>query len=116
MNGIKYRNGSGLPRELVPLDGWFRSVFMVVWWFLLALSLVGAISGAWKDFRPGHATTSPTQLVGIMIGDAQWPTVRLILGDEAIRSGLRPGDRLVAIDGKPSAQTGKQSMHSWQDL
>ena len=100
MNGIKYRNGFGLPRELVPLDGWFRFVFMAVWWFLLALSLIGAISGAWKDFRPGHATTSPTQLVGIMVGDAQWPTVRLILGDEAIRSGLHPGDQLIAIDGK----------------
>src|SRR6185312_2827427 len=101
MNGIKYRNGLGLPRELVALDGWFRSVFMVVRCLLLALSLVGAIQGAWKDFRPGYSTSSATQLVGIMIGDAQWQTVHLILGDEAIRSGLHPGDRLVAIDGEP---------------
>ena len=109
MNSIKYRNGLGLPRELAPLDGWFRVVFMVVWWFLLALSLTGATSGAWKDLRLGHATASPTQLVGIMVGDAQWPTVRLIFGDEAVRSGLHPGDRLVAIDGKP-AGTDRQTI------
>ena len=87
-----------LPERLPDLKGQWLITYAIIWAIMLALAIVGPIrsqyvlSGnyakpAWQPY--GFATASPSGAIQVLA----------VFSDEALRAGVRPGDRIIAIDG-----------------
>jgi hypothetical protein len=83
---------------LPDLRGKWLTAYAMTWAVMLALAIVGPIrsqyvlSGnyakpAWQPY--GFATASPSGAIQVLT----------VFSDEALRAGVRPGDRILAIDG-----------------
>lgn len=83
------------PKALRPLSGHWRSAFVALWSLCLMLALAGIVGAAWQNSEYNSIEENWLAL-GIDTTDLR---VSAISSDEAKQSGLRVGDRLLAVDG-----------------
>lgn len=91
--------GWRLPDQLPPLSGWARKLFLVVWGVLFAFA-----AGVFLLSLPSAFVvplSSPPVQAGFALDDGSPDLILRTIGGESATSGLRRGDRLVAIDGQP---------------
>lgn len=92
----------GLPDGLPVLRGWARLLFMILWCVSLAATVAGGIATLAPLFGPPEIGVR--SLVGIRLQEDLPPgTLGAPIGDEATHAGIRPGDRLLLVDGRPAA-------------
>jgi hypothetical protein len=90
--------------SLPKLSGWSFWAFAAFWTTTLAVAVLANIMVAPGIFRNAMGPAPASAMAGLSISsDAPWPTLGPLVGPEAARAGLRRGDRLVAIDGRPVA-------------
>lgn len=72
-----------------------------LWFALLALAVVAPIAGAWQREAYRERVFRPFERVGLPFGTAEG-MVRLArpYTEEGVRSGIVPGDRILAIEGR----------------
>ena len=93
-----------LPR----LSGWSFWAFAALWTATLVVAVLANIMVAPGLYRQATAPAPAPAMAGLSISpDTPWPTLGPLVGPEGARAGLRRGDRLVAIDGRPVAATRK---------
>lgn len=81
-------------------------MFLGVWSLTLGAALLATVMVLPGTYRSGTAPAPNTAMVGLWTAaDGEWPTLGPPVGSEAVRSGLRRGDRLLTVDGKPAAAT-----------
>lgn len=90
-----------LPAALPSFGPGAMRAYVLLWSLLLAAAIALPVLGAWFDFRqraePGWAA------LGLVVaGDPAGITIALVHGAEARAAGLRQGDRILAIDGRPA--------------
>lgn len=89
-----------LPRVVGP--AWWP--FVLIWSVLLAISLLSSAAMLPGIIDRVAAPIKPRSAVGLRFSqNLPWPTVQNFT-PAAARAGIRRGDRLVAIDGRPVAQ------------
>jgi hypothetical protein len=95
-----------LPEALPSLRGRAWWPFMAIWTATLALALTATVMILPTLYKTVTAPAPVPAMIGLTIDyDAPWLTLGPPVGPEAVRSGLRWGDRLVAIDGRPAEAT-----------
>ena len=83
------------PRALRPLSGRWRSAFVALWSLCLVLTIVGIVGTAWQNAE--YISIEENWLaLGIDTTDIRVSTIASL---EAKQSGLRVGDRILAVDG-----------------
>jgi hypothetical protein len=89
------------PREVPPLGPRALMVLRPLWWLVLLLALVGPIVGTW-DRIANPAQNSLLMLgsrAGVVLDERDLTRVRFPVGPVTAEAGVRPGDRIVAVDG-----------------
>jgi hypothetical protein len=87
-----------LPDQLPPLSGWSRRLFLVVWAMLFGFAAAIFVVSLPSAFAVPPA--GPAVQVGLNLDDDAPGLVVRTVGDEAARSGIGRGDRLIAINGE----------------
>lgn len=87
--------GRGRSKALPPLSGRWRSAFVIFWSIYLMLPIAGIVGAAWQRAEYNSIDENWFAL-GI---DTTAMRVSTIGSDEAKQSGLRVGDRIVAVEG-----------------
>jgi hypothetical protein len=89
-----------LPEKLPDLKGKWLTAYTVIWAVALLVAIVAPIRGAsYNYYWLQHLGWRPN---GLLMGqDDQSIIVRGVFGEEARRAGVRPGDRVMAVDGWP---------------
>ena len=107
-----------LPDAIPPLRGWAATLYVAVWLPMLALTLVGICGGAWHRAQEGAGEAYSWHALGLSTGDG---LIDRVAGGEARAAGVRPGDRVLAIDGiaipsgaTPDELEGRVKMHLLQ--
>ncbi len=93
-----------LPDQLPPLSGWGRKLFLGIWGILFAFA-----TGMFAVSLPSAfemPPVGPSVLVGISLDPDSPDMVARPVGEEAKRSGIRRGDRLVRVNGQPVGADG----------
>jgi hypothetical protein len=104
-----------LPERLPDLKGKWLTLYSVLWAAALLIAIVAPIRGTLLD----HARLQrhPVwQRHGLLIHEIdQDLIIGSVFGDEALRAGVRPGDRIIAVDGWPAAN-GSDEGHRYKLL
>ncbi len=92
-----------LPERLPDLGRPALIAFRILWFVALALAVVGPVAGTW--YRLSDASRNSPLVLGSRAGLALEPDnltlIRFPVGPKATAAGIKPGDRIVAIDGVP---------------
>ncbi len=94
--------GGRLPRALPPIKEKWLPAYRGLWWaaFLLALSM--SLGGLYVRAVSSTGISSAFERTGLMVSEQQGGLrVLLTVGEEAAGSGIRRGDAIVAIGGRP---------------
>lgn len=86
-----------LPERLPDLSGKSLALYTVVWAIMLPLAIIGPVRGSYQVY--GYLSKPAWIPYGVQLqGGSDDARVPAALTDEARRAGVRPGDRIVAID------------------
>jgi hypothetical protein len=90
-----------LPERLPDLKGKWLTAYTVLWALVLLVAVVAPIRGALSDHArlQRHPVWERHGLIAHEID--QGLIVGSVFGDEALRAGVRPGDRIIAVDSWP---------------
>jgi hypothetical protein len=89
-----------LPERLPDLKGKWLTLYSVLWAAALLVAVVAPMRGAsYNYYWLQHLGWRPHGL--LIAQDDQAIIVRGVFGEEARRAGVRPGDRVIAVDGWP---------------
>jgi hypothetical protein len=89
-----------LPERLPDLKGKWLTLYSVLWAAALLVAVVAPIRGAsYNYYWLQHLGWRPHGL--LIAKDDQAIIVRGVFGEEVRRAGVRPGDRVIAVDGWP---------------
>ena len=89
-----------LPEALPTLSGRFYAVYRVLWWVLLAATLVALTAGSWFTVKHGAAQGRAYYGAGIRLTQIDRRITFAPFGDET-RGAFPPGSTLLAVDGRP---------------
>jgi hypothetical protein len=92
-----------LPERIPDLKRPWLWVFELFWYVALALAIIGPIGGVWYRFTtPGeNSALMIGSRAGLALSEDNLTQVRFPVGSAAKAAGIRPGDRIVAIEGLP---------------
>jgi len=92
-----------LPDELPKFGRRSLFVFRLVWFAALALAVIGPVTGTWYRLHDSgrNSAVVPGSRAGVALDPRNLTRVRYPVGPLAARAGIRPGDRIVAIDTIP---------------
>jgi hypothetical protein len=78
-------------------------LFQLVWFAAFALALIGPVAGAWNRFEDSGRNSGLVagSRAGVALAEEDLTRVRFPVGPAATAAGIRPGDRIVAIDTIP---------------
>ncbi|HEY1604962.1 MAG TPA: hypothetical protein VGF77_05135 [Allosphingosinicella sp.] len=92
-----------LPERLPDFGHRALIAFRILWFIALALAVAGPVAGTW--YRLSDASRNSPLVLGSRAGLALTPDnlafIRFPVGPQAMAAGIKPGDRIVAIDGVP---------------
>src|SRR5436853_4870131 len=89
-----------LPERLPDLSGKWLTFYSVLWALVLPFAIIGPIHGI--ALHHSWAMRAGWGLVGITnVRNGEVVSVQSVFGADAIRARVRPGDRIMAIDGWP---------------
>ncbi len=95
--GIPSR-GFRIPEALPPLRGWAASLYVAIWLPMLAVTLAGTLGGAWYRAQEGAGAAYSWHALGLSLRDGD-NRIERMAGDETHAAGVKPGDRVLSIDG-----------------
>jgi hypothetical protein len=90
-----------LPEALPALGPVAMRIYVALWSLLLVAAIVLPVVGAWFEFQQrANPSWAP---YGISIGPIEGGRLQIgeVIGESARGAGLRRGDRIIAIDGRP---------------
>ena len=78
-------------------------LFRLVWFAAFALALVGPVAGTWHRLAEASRNSALVagSRAGVALAEDDLTRIRFPVGQEAAAAGIRPGDRIVAIDTLP---------------
>lgn len=78
-------------------------LFRIIWFAAFALALLGPVAGTWHRFAEagGNSGLVAGSRAGVALAEEDLTRIRFPVGPEAAAAGIRPGDRIVAIDTIP---------------
>jgi hypothetical protein len=99
-NGSTVHRGRNLPKRLPALTGPWLTAFTLLWLALLPLAVLAPVIGAAEQLaRNQNPVWLPLGLAVQPEGDAI--KIVTVLSREARTSGLKPGQEIIRIDGRP---------------
>jgi hypothetical protein len=104
--GMPFKRLRGL-REVPPLGRRALAVLRPLWWLVFLLAMAGPIGGTWDRFA-NPAPNSQLMLgsrAGVVLEENDLTRVRFAVGPAATAAGVKPGDRIIAIDGIAVSET-----------
>ncbi|MEA3065560.1 MAG: hypothetical protein QOJ27_2012 [Sphingomonadales bacterium] len=92
-----------LPRRVPDFGPRGFFVFRLLWFAAFALAVVGPIAGTWQRFADAGRNSALVagSRAGVALAEADLTRIRFPVGPAAAAAGIRPGDRIVAIDTIP---------------
>jgi hypothetical protein len=91
-----------LPVRLPPLKPKWLPAYRAFWIAAFLLAMLMSAGGVYVRAAASEGLTTPFERAGLMLREQRGRLrVALTVGEEAARLGIRPGDTLVAIAGKP---------------
>lgn len=90
-----------LPEALPALGPVAMRIYVALWSLLMVAAIVLPVTGAWFEFQQrANPSWSP---YGFSIGPIEGGRLQIgeVIGESARGAGLRRGDRIIAIDGRP---------------
>lgn len=92
-----------LPRRVPDFGPRAFFLFRIVWFAAFALALVGPVAGTWHRFTEAGRNSALVagSRAGVALAEEDLTRIRFPVGPEAAAAGIRPGDRIVAIDTIP---------------
>jgi hypothetical protein len=98
---VQHKQRWRLPERLPDLKGKWLTVYTVLWALTLLVAVVAPIRGTLLDHArlQRHPVWERHGLIAHEID--QGLIVGSVFGDEALRAGVRPGDRIIAVDSWP---------------
>lgn len=90
-----------LPDRLPPLKEAWLPAYRGLWIAAFLTALLMSAGGFYVRAVSSEGLTTAFERAGVLIGERrEGLRVRVLVGEEAAASGIRPGDAIVAIDGK----------------
>lgn len=96
-----------LPRRVPDFGPRGFFVFRLVWFAAFALAVVGPIAGTWLRFADAGRNSALVagSRAGLGLAQEDLTRIRFPVGPAAAAAGIRPGDRIVAVDTLPVSAT-----------
>src|SRR5690349_10303046 len=96
-----------LPRVVPDFNTPAHRIFTAVWLFALALALIGPIAGFKHRYSapPNNSQLLLGSRAGFAVSPRDATLVRFPVGRQAEQTGLKAGDRIVAVYGLPLPAT-----------
>ncbi|HYJ83291.1 MAG TPA: hypothetical protein VEW26_10680 [Allosphingosinicella sp.] len=78
-------------------------VFRLIWFAAFALAVIGPVAGTWQRFAEAGRNSGliAGSRAGIALAEDDLTRIRFAVGPAAAAAGIRPGDRILAIDTIP---------------
>jgi len=78
-------------------------VFRLIWFAAFALAVIGPVAGTWQRFAEAGRNSGliAGSRAGIALAEDDLTRIRFAVGPAATAAGIRPGDRILAIDTIP---------------
>jgi len=78
-------------------------LFRIVWFAAFALALIGPVAGTWQRFSDAGRNSALVagSRAGIALAEEDLTRIRFPVGPAAAAAGIRPGDKILAIDTLP---------------
>jgi hypothetical protein len=92
-----------LPRRVPDFGPRGFLLFKLVWFAAFALALLGPVAGTWQRFSDAGRNSGLVagSRAGIALAQDNLTRIRFPVGPAAAAAGIRPGDKIVAIDTIP---------------
>src|SRR4051794_23776028 len=92
-----------VPERVPELQRPWGNVFDLLWMAAFALAVIGPIMGTWYRFTtPGeNSALMLGSRAGLVLSQDNLTQVRFAVGSAAMKAGVEPGDRIIAIEGLP---------------
>jgi hypothetical protein len=92
-----------LPRRVPDFGPRAFFLFRILWFAAFALALVGPVAGTWHRFAEAGRNSALVagSRAGIALAEEDLTRIRFPVGPAAAAAGIRPGDKIVAIDTIP---------------
>jgi len=92
-----------LPESVPPFGNRLYNLYRLIWFAAFALALLGPVMGIYiRMTEPGdNSQLIPGSRLGVAFSVDDATYVRFPVGPEAIKLGIKSGDRLVALEGLP---------------
>ncbi|HET9639731.1 MAG TPA: hypothetical protein VFP12_11030 [Allosphingosinicella sp.] len=93
----------GLPRRVPDFGPRAFLLFRLVWFAAFALALLGPVAGTWQRFSDAGRNSGLVagSRAGIALAEDDLTRIRFPVGPSAAAAGIRPGDKILAIDTIP---------------
>ncbi|HEX8482478.1 MAG TPA: hypothetical protein VF650_11290 [Allosphingosinicella sp.] len=81
-------------------------LFRIVWFAAFALALLGPVAGTWDRFAQSGRNSGLVagSRAGVALAEEDLTRIRFPVGEAAAAAGIRPGDKIVAIDTIPVSE------------